>query len=140
MALAGLIALPLPVFVPPREPFIRIYRSLDNLYTTLGIFPYSKDADIYDSRLIEIGKWDGKGFPCLLRKTYKNAPPPVWYYDFDLYNFRHYDDLDDDLREQIRRTGVCPLEPIRRHVMEERFGKDWLRVAKAGGGYLSRIF
>jgi hypothetical protein len=137
---AGLIiglSLPLPaVFIPPREPFVRFSKGLDNLYSHLGILPVSEELNVCEGNLLEIGKWDGIGYPCLIRNAccFSKNPPQVWVYDFDLWNFRH----DDHLGLWTRHSEA---ENFRNHASwyaYRRFGEDWQRIAIQGGGWLGQ--
>lgn len=91
--MAGMVALPVPVFVPPREPFVYITPGLDGLYSHLGILPSTKELSVCEGRLLEIGDWDGTGYPCLVENacSFSRVPQRAWIYDFDLWNFRHVD-------------------------------------------------
>lgn len=138
--LASVIAIPVPIFVPPRQPFVRFGTGLDKLYSHLGVLPHTDELNICEGRLLEIADWDGTGFPCLIQNacTFGPNPPRAWIYDFDLWNFRH----DDDLWDQLGPKAFYEIS--RKHdghhgwYASRRFGADYQRIATAGGGMLSR--
>jgi len=136
----SLAAMRLRLFVPPREPYVAFNGGLDGLYSHLGIFPASKELSTCEGRLLKIAKWDGIGYPALIQNacSFGAKPPEVWVYDFDLWNFRH----DDDLMAQIGKPAF--LAECRRHngwgiwYAHRRFGNDMPRIAIAAGGSISR--
>lgn len=139
-ALAAAITQPLELFVPPRDPYLQHQdsRGLYSLVSHLGVFPVSRELGICEGKVLEIGDWDGVGYPCLVENACQFGPNPsrVWVYDFDLWNFRHDDEL-----------GVWWRHPAGRHFKnhaawfaQRRFGRDLKEVVMQGGGCLARDF
>jgi len=134
-AMAALVVLPLPVFIPPRDPFISYQKSLMNLYSHLGVLPSSKELGICEGELLEIGSWDGIGYPCLIENVccYGNPRPRVWIYDFDLWNFRH----DDHKRcEWFKVKDFYPNSHLWH--AHRRFGEQLEKIVDTGGGFLKK--
>ncbi len=134
---APLVVQPLAVFVPPREPFVQLGRkSLDGLYSHLGVLPVTDELSICEGRLLDIDGWDGTGYPCLVENacTFGPNPPRAWIYDFDLWNFRH----DDHLQPVWKRPDFAECNSHAEWYARQRFGDDFARIVIRGGGLLSR--
>lgn len=132
-----LIAEPIRLFVPPRDPYVYQARGLDGLYSHLGVLPCTKELNICEGSLLEIGDWDGVGYPCLVenRCTFgPGSPPRAWIYDFDLWNFRH----DDEFQPVWKRPDFAGLPSHRAWHAIRRFGDDFERIARTGKGTLYR--
>src|SRR5688500_362342 len=81
-----IVPVPLRLFTPPREPFVKLgLYALDGLYSHLGVLPSTNELNICEGKLIEIGEWDGNGYPCLVENacTFGSNRPRAWTYDFD---------------------------------------------------------
>ena len=129
--LVPLIDVPTTILVPDRRPFIRP----DGLYSHLGIFPITKELNICEGWIREVGDWDGQGYPCLVENacTFGRERPRVWIYDVDLWNFR--DDNSRDLtRNRMHFNSQAAVSAWK------RFGNDTVHIANAGGGRLSESF
>jgi len=101
--------------------------------------PVSTELNICEGRLLEIGNWDGTGYPCLIENacTFGNNPPKVWIYDFDLWNFRH--DLDNkNLKNKSANRITKKFVNMHAWHAYRRFGNDFERIIKTGDGMLSR--
>jgi hypothetical protein len=73
--------IPVPAFVPPREPFVRMgRRGLDELVSQLGVAPTTSELSICEGVILKIEDWDGVGYPCLVQNacTFGANPPCVW--------------------------------------------------------------
>lgn len=135
--MASLVAAPVRVFVPPREPFVYIAPGLNGLCSHLGILPSTSELNICEGKLLEIGDWDGTGYPCLVENWCTFGPGErarAWIHDFDLWNFRH----DDDLGLMHRHPEGRQFSSRNAWHAYRRFGQDWRQIAKAGGGWLAR--
>lgn len=133
IALTPLIVEPVRLFIPPREPYVRFGHALDGVYSHLGVLPASKELNICEGALLEIEAWDGVGYPCLVQNvcTFGPNPPRAWIYDFDLWNFRHDDQIIHS-PERLEYPNHAAWHATR------RFGDDAKRIVLAGGGFLSR--
>jgi len=134
--MAPMIDVPIRAFVPPRDPFVHHAIGLDGLYSHVGILPITRELNICEGLLLDIGDWDGTGYPCLVQNacTFGKSPPQVWIYDFDLWNFRHDDHLDPP-------RNVCHGHRFQSHSAAHayrRFGKGLRTVVMAGRGPLAR--
>lgn len=136
--LAPLATKPLEVFVPPREIYLRNQgdRGLMSLVSHLGVLPVSAELNICEGRVLEVGDWDGIGYPVLVENvcSFGANRPRVWTYDFDLWNFRHDDDIPQGIRlaESRRFNGHAAWYASR------RFGSDSRQIIQSGGGPLLR--
>lgn len=134
---APLVVKPLPVFVPPREPFVQLGRkSLDGLYSHLGVLPSTKELSICEGLLLDIDAWDGTGYPCLVENacTFGQDKPRAWVYDFDLWNFRH----DDQFGPLWKRPDYAGMNSHCEWHARRRFGDSFDEVVRQGGGHLSQ--
>lgn len=132
-----LIAEPVRLFIPPREPYARQAPGLDGLYSHLGILPMTKELNICEGLICEIGDWDGTGYPVLVENVCTFGPGPrprAWVYDFDLWNFRH----DDEFQPVWKRPDFAGLPSHRAWHAIRRFGDDFERIARTGKGTLYR--
>jgi hypothetical protein len=131
-----LVAEPLRLFVPPREPYVRQAPGLDGLYSHLGILPWTEELNICEGCVLDIDRWDGTGYPVLIenRCTFGGNPPRVWVYDFDLWNFRH----DDAFGPIWKRPDYAGLPNHNAWHATRRFGSDFERMCRTGGGMLGR--
>ena len=140
--MAPAIGLPVPSLIPPREPYVLLDRGLNGLVSHLGVLPITDELNMCEGSLLEIGQWDGTGFPCLVRNAcrFGGHNPAIWIYDFDLWNFRH----DDELREQMgQKRFMAACQYYNSHAAlhaVRRFGDDITTVVRHGGGPLRRIF
>ncbi len=133
--MASVVAIPSRLFVPPRKPFVRHSSGLDGLYSHLGVLPSTNELNICEGVLLEIGNWDGTGFPCLVQNacTFGREPPRVWIYDFDLWNFRH-DDVGPMWEHSVGRRFPSHAA----WYAHRRFGTDLRSVVIAGQGAIAR--
>lgn len=141
-ALAGLAAVPVHAFVPPRRPFVRMNRGrgLEDLVEQLGVCRYPPGLGMCEGKILDMEDWDGTGYPCLVenRCTYGPNPPREWIYDFDLWNFRD-DDYIDDLNEGIHRWQLLEQHNFQNTAAFyawRRFGPNVHQVVQQGGGWL----
>ena len=134
--MASVVAVPVRVFVSPREPFVRHSSGLDGLYSHLGVLPSTDELNICEGQLLEIGNWDGTGFPCLIRNacTFGGEAPRAWIYDFDLWNFRH----DDEFGPRWKHPEGKRFPSHAAWHAYRRFGADLRRVVIAGHGAIAR--
>lgn len=134
---APLVVKPLPVFVPPREPYVQLGRkSLDGLYSHLGVLPSTNELSICEGVLLDIDGWDGTGYPCLVENacTFGPNPPRAWIYDFDLWNFRH----DDEFGPLWKRPEYAEMNSHAEWHARRRFGDSFDEIVTKGGGSLVR--
>lgn len=127
---------PISVFVPPRVPFVGFYGGKNGLYSHLGILPISDELNICEGSLLEIGNWDGTGFPCLIENIccFGFQKPKVWVYDFDLWNFRH----DDNLGRDLINKKTTEFNSHAAWYAYRRFGKEYKTIAQEAGGWLGK--
>lgn len=134
--MAAAVAAPVAVFVAPRRPFVQHAPSLYGLYSHLGILPVSQELNICEGRLLDIGDWDGTGYPCLIENacTFGPEKPRAWIYDFDLWNFRHDDALIEAIGREAFRDKRMEYNSHSHWYAHRRFGADLARVAECGNG------
>jgi hypothetical protein len=134
-ALAPLVAKPLPVFVPPREPFVKILPSLDGLYSQLGILPTDQGLSTCEGAIREILPWDGTGYPVVIENVCTFGPTKFisTIYDFNLWNFRH----DDHLQPIWQHPEGKTFKSHAAWFAFRRFGEEWQSIAAASGGWLA---
>jgi hypothetical protein len=132
-----IVPVPLRLFTPPREPFVKLgLYALDGLYSHLGVLPSTRELSICEGKLLEIGKWDGNGYPCLVENAcvMGSNKPQAWIYDFDLWNFRH----DDDLGPMWKHPEGKKFNSHNAWYASRRFGVDTKKIVSNGNGFLSR--
>lgn len=138
--MAPLAREPIKLFVPPREIYLQSQdeRGLMNLVQPLGVLPNIPELGGCEGRVLEIGDWDGIGYPVLVENacTFGKERPRAWTYDFDLWNFRHDDHLPRELvqKESRRHNSHAAWYASR------RFGDDVTRITHEGGGWLANRF
>lgn len=134
--MAHVAAVPVGIFVPPREPFVRHGSGLDGMYSHLGVLPITDELNICEGILLDIGQWDGTGFPCLVQNacTFGPRPPEAWIYDFDLWNFRH----DDALGPRWKHPDGKRFPSHGAWHAHRRFGRDLHSIVTAGRGAIAR--
>jgi len=135
-SLAAMPLIPVPVFIPPRRPFVKMNRGgLLGLVSHLGVLPTTRELNICSGRVLKIDRWDGTGYPCFVENvcTFGSGPrPSAWIYDFDLWNFRD----DDHLGPLHRLSEFNGFNNHHSFYASRRFGKHWTEVVTQGGGWL----
>lgn len=134
--MAPLLIKPLEVFTAPRQPFIGLRTEpLMNLYSHMGVLPPT-GLSVCEGRLLEIEDWDGTGYPCLIENACTFGPdrPRYLIYDFDLYNFRHFDHLDLNWAS----PEVKGWPNMASYHAKKRFGAAFRSVVKQGNGPMKR--
>ena len=133
-----LLTKPVVSLIPPRKPFVHPSdrnRGLAGLYSHLGVLPSTRELNICEGIILEIEDWDGTGYPCLVQNVCTTGNIRAFIYDFDLYNFRDYQDEAHRLRfEQSGINGGCGGCTSRTICLSHRFGDDAEIVVKTGGG------
>ena len=138
--MAPLASEPLRVFVPPREIYLQHQSDggLLSLVAHLGVLPSTNELSICEGQVLEVGDWDGIGYPVLVENacTFGKDKPRVWTYDFDLWNFRH----DDDIPREVCIAESRRLNSHAAWYASRRFGRDTRKIVTEGGGWLARRF
>lgn len=140
-SMASLVAVPIPAFVPPREPYVQMgLRGLDGLFGQLGITPSARFLGTCEGDVLEIGDWDGVGYPVLVSNACSFGPRGKsnqgWIYDFDLWNFRH----DDHIPWAVVRENSKKFNSHAAWYAFRRFGPNVNQVVHRGGGWLRNRF
>lgn len=125
---AALLIKPVISLVPPRRPFVQVLPGLSGLYAHLGLLPSTRELNICEGHILEIEEWDGTGYPCLVENACSSHPQRTYIHDFDLYNFRFY---QNEYHNTLRL-------PSRYACLYKRFGEDAETLAKTGGGWVGK--
>ena len=134
---AVIVPEPLRLFIPPRLPFVTMnHTPLMRLVSQLGVMPTTDALNICEGVIEEIQPWDGIGYHCLVKNvcTFGTNPPRCWIYDFDLWNFRH----DDNMGPMYKHPEGRKFNSHAAWYASRRFGGDAGKIIHAGGGWLRK--
>jgi hypothetical protein len=123
LGLASASGVVIPALTPPRDPYVKVGEVVS--YIGLGKWP-TVPRFIGGSLVLEVGRWDGTGYPCTLRSQEAGERiMPARFYDTDLAafnrevpdrfwwndaNWQRYKNVHEFVRE--RRYGDVPSKML----------------------------